>query len=125
MAEPMKFTSAIAPLSLTLGWFNLVSFQRILLDFAASKHTSVMQTIQEERDMGPPNEPPPNASNVQYKTFEREERAYLKYLEARLSVCATMFQSCLLKRVAISRESERESQFVQTQRRSWKTLEVP
>ena len=34
-----------------LGWSNLVSFQRSLLDYASSKHTAVMESIKDGEDM--------------------------------------------------------------------------
>ena len=70
-----------------LGWSNLISFQRTLLDYASSKHTAVMQSIKDGEDMDPqPNE---------RRKYDRLEYHYTKYLEARLSVCATLFASFL------------------------------
>ena len=77
-----------------LGWTNLVSFQRTLLDYAASKHTAVMEFIKDGDDMDPPPEPRLNATPAEIRNFDRTERYYSKYLEARLSVCATLFASC-------------------------------
>jgi len=76
-----------------LGWSNLVSFQRSLLDYASSKHTAVMESIKDGDDMDPPAEPPPNAPPSEHRSYDRLERHYTKYLEARLSVCATLFAS--------------------------------
>ena len=77
-----------------LGWSNLVSFQRKILDYASSKHTAVMESIKDGEDMDPPAEHPPNAPPSEHRSYDRLERHYTKYVEAKLSVCANLFASC-------------------------------
>jgi len=47
--------------------------------------------------LSPPIAPGPNAPVMNIRTYDKAERAYQKYPEARISVCVTLFLSKELK----------------------------
>ena len=53
-----------------------------------------MESIKDSEDMDRPAESLPNAPPNEHRSYDRLERHYTKYLEARLSVCVTLFVSC-------------------------------
>jgi hypothetical protein len=68
-----------------------------------SPSIAVMESIKDGDDMDPPPEPRPNATPAEIRNFDRTERYYSKYLEARLSVsCSKEIQSRVNQNVEAS-----------------------
>ena len=82
-----------------LGWSNLVSFQRSLLDYASSKHTAVMESIKDGEDMDPPAEPPPNAPPK--KPDYQSAQPFLQVAQKKFKVVSTRMLSPVVINVTV------------------------
>ena len=85
--------TAIPILPERLHWLNLITFQRHLMDYTASRSTAVGTSLAGGFDFEPQAHLPPHATMADLKRFEREERAINTYREYRMAICATLHQS--------------------------------
>ena len=94
MMQPTSFTNVTAMpiLPKRLHWSNLITFQRHLMDYTASRSTAVGTSSAGGFDFENPADPPPNVTMADLKRFEREERVN-SYREHRIAICVTLYQS--------------------------------
>jgi hypothetical protein len=85
--------AAIPVLPERLGWNNLITFTRVLMDYAASKNTAVGTSLAGGFDFDPLDDLTINATPAEIRICDKDEKAHQKYREARISICLTLHQS--------------------------------
>ena len=90
--QPTSFTNvtAIPILPERLHWSNLITFQRHLMDYTASRSTAVGISLTSGFDFEPLADPPPHATMADLKRFKGEEREFNTYREHRMAICSTL-----------------------------------
>jgi hypothetical protein len=76
-----------------LSWTNYVEFKRVLYTYAVRYGTFVVGTINDFADLGPPDQPDNIANQAMLQQYNKNEKAYEKYLRDCAYLCSILYNS--------------------------------